>query len=210
MKNFQYKLIALGLLLCFISGCSLASRIKKEVDKSQTPQVLTDTDNMFQITAPGNWQKQTDLHDDAAIQAGSLINEQYLVIIREAKEDFGSKFTLDSLTEIVRDNFKKAATDTVLTQPIPVYINGYPARQFETSGEIDNLKIKYLYAIVETPHNYYQIITWTLSSKFDKNKSVFSEVINSFKETGYSDSFSPSSNLNSNTKNELSNLCAVF
>ena len=200
MKNFHYKLIALGLLLCFVSGCSLVSRLKNEVEKSQSPKVITSTDNMCQVTVPGNWQKQTDLHDDATIQSASLIKEQYLIIIREDKQDFGSRFTLDSLTEIVRDNFKKAATETTLTVPITVNVNGYPARQFETSGEIDNLKIKYLYAIVETPHNYYQIITWTLSSKFDKNKTVFLDVINSFKEIGYSDSYTSSSNLNSNTK----------
>ena len=146
------------------------------------------------------------MHEDAVIQAASLIGEQYIIIIRENREDFGSKFTLDSLTDIARDNFKKGATDTFLSQPISVKINGYPARQFETSGEVDNIKVKYLYAIIETPQNYYQIITWTLSSKFDKNKSIFSEVINSFKEFGYGDSSSSSpnssssSNLNSDTK----------
>jgi len=191
MKNLRYKLLIFGLLLCLVSGCSLVSRIKKEVDKSQTPQVLISTDNICQITVPGNWQKQPDLHEDATIQAASPLRGQYLIIIRESKADFGKNFTLDSLTEISRDNFKEVATDTFLTEPIAVNINGYQAKQFETSGEIDNIKIKYLYAVVETPNNYYQIITWTLNSKFDANKSIFLEAINSFKEISDNNSMPP-------------------
>ncbi|CAN5222388.1 hypothetical protein BH20ACI1_BH20ACI1_24640 [soil metagenome] len=201
MKHIHYKTIAFGLLFCSVLSCSLANRIKKEVDRSQSPQVLNSTDNISQITVPGSWKKRTDLHEEAVIQAGNPFAEQYMVIIRDDRTDFGKNFTLDTITEIARDNFTKAATETSLTDPIPVTINGYSAKQFETSGEVENIKIKYLYAIVETPNSFYQILTWTLNSKFDENKSTFLEVINSFKEIGDGNSVPPPPKSESNSKN---------
>lgn len=200
MKNFRYQFVTFVILFCSVLGCSLAGRIKKEVEKSQTPQVFTSTDNICQVTVPGNWKNLPELHEDAIIKAGNLFGEQYLIIIRENKEDFGKNFTLDNITEISRDNFKSAATDTFLSEPISVKINGYPAKQFETSGEVENLKVKYIYSIVETPNNYYQIIAWTLNSKYDQNKSIFLDVMNSFKETGDNNPVLPPSKSKSNSK----------
>ena len=202
MKNLRDRIIVFGLLPFFVFGCSLADRINKEVSKNKTPQTLNSTDNNIQITVPGNWQKRTDLHDDAELQAANLMGEQYVIILRESKADFGKAFNLDSLTKIARDNLKTAAKDTFFTEPVAVKINGYDAKQFEAGGEIENIKIKYLYAIVETPNNYYQIITWTMNSRFEKNKGILSEVIYSFKEIGSGNSVSPANfNTNLNIKN---------
>ncbi len=183
MKYFHHKFIGFGILLCAVLGCSLANSIKKEVERSQSPQVIVSKDNICQLTVPGNWKQLSDLHEDAIIQAANLVGEQYVIVLRDDRKDFGKNFTLDSMTEISRNNFTEAAAETNLTEPVSVKINGYDAKKFEASGEIDNIKIKYLYGIIETPNNFYQVITWSLNSKFDANKNSFLEAINSFKET---------------------------
>ena len=191
-----------GLLPFFVLGCSLAERIDKEVGKNQSPQTLTSAENIFQVTVPGNWQQRTDLNQNAELQAANLIGELYVMIIRSDKRDYGKSVNLDSVVKASQDNLKAAAKNPFFTEPVAVRINGYDAKQFEAGGEIQNLNIKYLYAIVETPGNYYQIITWTTNSRFEKNKGVLSEVINSFKEIDDGNSNQPSNlSSNSNIKN---------
>jgi len=204
MKNNLSKLFALGILLTVVLGCSFFNKIQKEVAKTQAPQTLTGSDGSCQITVPGTWRTQSNLNNEATIQAGNLIGELYIVVLRESKADFGKKGNLDFFTNLVRDNFKQTAEEAVLSEPLPVTINGYQARQFETSGEVENIKAKYLYATVETEKNYYQIITWTLASRYADNKAQLSEVINSFKEIDAAQQ-SDSQNSNAVSKQGISN-----
>jgi len=194
MKKNLSKFFVFGIFLSVVLGCSLFNKIQKEVEKTQTPKTLTASDESCQIVVPGNWQTRSDLNDDAVIQAGNLPAELYIVVIRESKEDYGKKADLDFYTNLIRDNFKKTVTDPVLSEPLSVNINGHAAKQFETGGEMDNIKVKYIYTTVETPKNYYQIVSWTLSSRFDANRSKLAEVINSFKEVDAQQSDSQHSN----------------
>jgi hypothetical protein len=184
MKNQWHKLIVFGVLLFAVLGCSLIGKVKDGIEKSQTPQVLTGTDGKFQLTVPGNWKTETDLNEEATLQAANRFSELYVIVIRESKEDFGETPTIDVVTDIVRDNLQKTASDAVLSESVPVNINGYNARQFEASATVQNMKAKYIYGVIETPQNYYQVITWTLASRYEKGRETLINVINSFKETG--------------------------
>jgi len=198
MNKTLPKYIVFGVFLFAGLGCSLINKIQKEVENSQTPQTLTASDGCCQVTVPGNWRTQNDLNSEATIQAGNLPAELYIIVIRESKEDFGRKADLDFFTNGVRENFKQTNAESVLSEPVSIIINGHSAKQFEAAGEVENIKAKYLYATVETSDNFYQIMTWTLSSRYAKNKSILSEVINSFKEiNGQASEFQ-----NSNTSNK--------
>jgi hypothetical protein len=182
-KNLS-KFLIFGLFLFVVLGCGVFNRIKKDIESSQEPQVMVSNDGKCQITVPGNWKKQTDLHDDATLQAGNLRGELYVIVLPETKESFGSSVNIDYVTKVVRDGLGETVTGLVLSEPIPTTINGLPARQFEASGEVEKLKVTYLYAIVDAPQSYYQVITWTLTPRFQSGKGKLLEVINSFKETG--------------------------
>jgi hypothetical protein len=182
MKNQWHKSIVFGVFLFAVLGCSLVGKIKEGIEKSQKPQVLTGTDGKFQLTVPGNWRTETVMNDVATLQASNRFSELYTVVIRESKEDISEAVDLDYYTEIVRGNLQKAATDVVMAEPVAVSINGYNARQFEASATVQNVKAKYIYAVLETPQGFYQIITWTLTSRYEKGKETLINVINSFKE----------------------------
>lgn len=186
MKKILSKSLIFSLFLFLVLGCGAFSKIKKGIEDSQKPQVIASNDGKYQLTVPGGWRKQNGLHDDAGIQAANPVGEQYVIIIADSKADFGKSANLDYITKIVRDGLNESLAGPVLSDPVPTTINGLPAKQFEASGEVENIKIKYLYAVVDAPQNYYQIITWTLASRFDKNRDKLLEVINSFKETGIS------------------------
>lgn len=184
MKNFLSKFLIFGLFLSFVLGCNVFNKIKQEMESSQTPQIITSDDGKHQITVPGDWKKQTNLNDQASIQAAKPRAELYVVVITDGKDGFGDTVNLDFVTDSVRKNLTESVVGAVFSEPIPVTINGLPAKQFEVKGEVDKIKVTFLYAIVEAPQSFYQVITWTLTPRFENNRGKLLEVINSFKETG--------------------------
>lgn len=183
MKNKLNKLFPLAILLFLSLGCSFVNQVKKQVEESQQPKVIKSTDNKCQLTIPGNWKIETGLNDQASLQAANKFSEQYAVVISETKEDFGDNFTLDDFSKIILENTRTTIQNAVISDVKTISVNGYPAKQFEVEGEMDKIKAKWLFTLIDAPKNYHQILNWTLSSKYEKNKPVFLEVINSFTET---------------------------
>ena len=194
MKQIIGKSFAFVVFLFVAFGCSTIEKVQKEVEKTQSPQVLTSTDGTCQITVPGSWSSETDLNPEAVLQASNRLQEEYIVIIRESKADFGKKANLDFVTGVIHDQLQKSlSSDAVLSEATTSSVGNYSARQFEASGEVQNIKVKYLYTVVETPESYYQLITWSLVSKFDANRPQLLEVVNSFKEVSDSPNAASSS-----------------
>jgi hypothetical protein len=182
MKINWQNILAFALLLFAVVGCSTVNQIRKEIDKSQQPRVITSSDGKSQITVPGMWKQETDLNDAATLQASHRFNELYIVSIPQSKVDFVEGFTLDQLTDNAREDVKNWVKDINITEPAAITINNRPARQFEVSGTVDNIKAKYIYTVIDAPENYYQILAWTLTSRYESNKNQLLEVINSFRE----------------------------
>jgi hypothetical protein len=182
MKNNLYKLLAIALFLFVVPGCTAVNQIRKEIDKSQQPQVLTSTDGKSQITVPGIWKKETELNDLATLQASNAFNELYIVSIPQSKADFTEEITLETITDFARDEVKSWVNDAQMSEAVPVLINGYSGRQFEVGGAVQGVKAKYIYTVLDAPENYYQILAWTLASRYEGNKGKLLEVVNSFKE----------------------------
>lgn len=183
MKTFFYKSIPIFAVLFFVLGCSLFNRVKNEIDKTQPPKVVTSPDGKTQLTVPGAWEERSDLNEEANLQAGNPVAEQYAIVISESREDFTADMTLENFAKLTQENAKTVIKDGVVSEPTSLTINGYPVKQFEISGSMQNINAKWIYAIVETPKNYHQIMAWTLASRYEQNKPVLLEVINSFKET---------------------------
>jgi hypothetical protein len=54
------------------------------------------------------------------------------------------------------------------------------ALQNELRGMKDGMDVAYLYAVVDTGDEYYQILAWTLQSRWDRNQELLREVTRSF------------------------------
>ena len=186
MKNNLQKFLAFGFLLFAALGCSAINQVRKEIDKTQQPQIITSVDAKTQITVPGTWKKETNLNEAATLQVSNAFQQLYLVVMTQTKEDVTEEVTLDKLTEISREDITGNVSNAQIGETVPLTINGYPARQFEISGTVEGFKAKYIYTVVEAPADFYQIAAWTLASRFESNKAELQEVINSFKETGIS------------------------
>ena len=200
MKNKLPAFCALILLLLATIGCSMANKLVNEYDKSQPPKVLSSDDGKTQISVPSSWTVDKELNTAANIQASNRLGEQYVVVISESKASFGQKIDFDYVTKFIQDDMLKKMTNGQILGQTDATVGGFPAKLFEATGEISNVKVKYLYALVNAPQNFHQIITWTLQDRYDDNKSKLQDVINSFKDNDDSSTGEPPAPANIKSK----------
>lgn len=200
MKNKSQSLFALALILFTTVGCSFINQVKKEVEKSQAPKDIFATDNSCKLTVPGNWQTRTDLQEDAILQAANTFSEQYVVVINESKTDFSEDTSLPDYAELLKGATKQNVSDITFSEIKNIQINGLPAVQYEGEGTVEKIKIKWIFNIIDSGKNYHQLVLWTLPSKYEKNKPIFDDVINSFKDLSSSDTTPPLKNSNTSMK----------
>lgn len=154
---------------------------------AQVPSLQTQTevsnDGLCQISLPAGWSTQTNLHADANIQVANIHDGLYLIVLTESKSDF-ENMSLEGHSELTRQRFLNNLQNGQIGEPNNFKINDQPALQYQISGTVDNVNIVYLHTTVEGKEHFHQIVAWTLSSKFEKNKAALESVINSFKELG--------------------------
>jgi len=181
MKTTLQKLLPLFLLLPVVLACGVAEKIQKGIEEANQPKVLTSTAGDCQLTVPGLWQTATGLHDDAIIQASYTLGDVHVIVLPDERQDFADTLTLDKFTKIIRDDLPTRFQDAQLTEPVATNINMLEAREFEVSGTVENIKVKYMYATVSSHNRFYQVIVWTTPSRYERNKSDMTNVVHSFK-----------------------------
>jgi hypothetical protein len=185
------KVFPLALLLFVTLACGLIPNLKKELDKASKPVRLTSADGRYEITVPGGWREDRELNAQADLTASNRLQELYVVILNENKQDFADDSTLQNFTWTKRESGMSYVSSQVTTDPMPIIINGYPAMQFEVHGVVDHMKIGYIVTTIETSGSYHYVISWTLESAFAANKAALQQVIQSFKETANLPSLPP-------------------
>ena len=154
------------------------------VEEGDETKTIVSTDGQSQIDVPMFWTEETDLNDEAELQAASPLFEQYIIVLTESKLDFeGFDINLQSYSEIVRDNFLDSVGDVSMTDEQSLTINGNNAIQYELRGTVDGLDVVYWMTCVEGNDNYYQILSWTLLEYVDISAPELQEVVESFQET---------------------------
>jgi hypothetical protein len=194
MKKNIHKFLGFAVLLFAVLGCSSfiegfkkgynegSNRGTTKTEEPKNTQVITSEDGSCQLSVPNAWSKQTGLNREATLQVANPSEEVYAIIIREPKTDFPKSTTLDDLVDLVRKNARKAITSPQFSDATSTTIGGFDAKQFDVGGTVSGIDVKYLYAVVETPKNFYQIMNWTLADKYNANKSKLQDAIDSFKE----------------------------
>lgn len=178
------KLSPLALLVAVALACNLAREMKREMDKAQPPKTLTSADGTVQLTIPGGWREDRELNKSAAVQASNRVQEMYVAVISEGKQEFQEAMTLETFADLSRTVTTGNAASAEATDPVPTKVGNYPALEYTLRGTVENVEVKYFTTVVETPSSFHQIITWTLASRFDQNLPTLREVAQSFREVG--------------------------
>lgn len=188
MTNKIKKLLSAIFLFAFIisaNGCS--SEDSNEVTKQETQETVAiqtkeikSSDGKIMITVPKDWNANKSVNADFSIAVENKDASAYVGVIYEVKTDSIKNLKLSDIQTAVIANLKKSMPTLQVSDVKDVKINGFPAKVFECSGELDKLKVKYRYAIIDCPNSFVQVFGWSDVSVFDKND--FTTIINSFKE----------------------------
>ena len=141
---------------------------------------ITSQDGLFKLKVPNDWKILKNLNEAAAMQVGNLMKEQYLIVIVDMKEDFDG--SLSEHVSITSQHIASSADNAQISEPEHLYINGRQAIRYYITGTIGRAKVKYVQTTIEGQQAYYQILAWTLPSRFEDASEAFEQVAQSFQE----------------------------
>lgn len=194
MKNTLTKLLPLIVLLFVVLGCNMGQKTSTGSSNatpdantgtapSATPAEMTTVtakDGSCEIKVPSHMSETNDLNTQAVLQASNPKREIYVMVINDDTDDFAKGTTIDKYATMLQDDVKKRLQNAEFSSISNSTINNLDAREFEATGEMGAVKGKFKYAVVKTVDNFYQVITWTLPTEFDKNKAEMDTIIKSF------------------------------
>jgi hypothetical protein len=150
---------------------------KSEISKDK---VVKTSDGYAQLSFPKDWKAATSPNPETKLYHSD--GKSVVTVIRENKSMFSEDMTTDDYCSIITESMIGRLENPVTTESKSVKINNYPALQFEIQGEVQKIKIKYLVSIVETNDSYYQLIAFTSQGEYNKQKSSYGKIFNTFKE----------------------------
>ncbi len=172
VNKFLICLVATLLLIGSQANAQISSLIKKKTFSNDAGNLVID--------APASW-GVLDLHDDPDIEVGNELEENYLIVLSDAKEDLYG-WNLDKHSRLTLGSFLTSIDFPEIVGPKSFEVNGNPAVQFEIHGSAQGLSISYIHTTIESPSYFNQILSWTLKSRFEENRPVLDKAINSFRE----------------------------
>ena len=176
--------------LHFIFVFLLATACRVSDTSSEATQVVK-VEDRYEMTLPNSLTSQNNLYEEASLQYGNGKSELFVVLYQVLKDSlhiknkkaFVKSFGLKDYFSICKKGWAEAKmmrpTDKQITETT---INKYPAVVVETTETVNGIGVFYVVAIVETKKTYYQVFTWTLASKKEKNYQQMKDIINSLKE----------------------------
>ena len=161
-----------------VAANSIAKLAKTAGEKKKT---VASKDGRFRLEVPATWKELPELHEEAQIKAGSGVLEQYAIVIENLKSDYAG--TLAEFDELVIGQMKENVPGCEVSEPELRPVGSYPAVHRRLTGTVNNIRIVYQIASVETDAGFYQVLTWTTPSRETVAQPVFREVIDSFTST---------------------------
>jgi len=189
LKNKLIAILAIAILMSVALGCAALREVNKAAKQSNEPKIVTSTDGKVQLTVPPGWKTQ-NLNDQAIIQVAKAREELYTIVIASNKVDFDDNVGVDDVVSLVQRDMKSTVENAEISDSSPIEINGLSGKQFEVKGSVDMLKVTYIYYVIDTKETFYQVMSWTLTSRFQKNAPILREVMSSLKLTKATDRIS--------------------
>lgn len=176
------KILLLVLFTFIIAACGTDE--KQVVNKK----------HLYTIELPGYMSEVTDLSEDASLQYQSIVNDIYVMVFDEPKENLGNAIYdngLESMYSNDLDGYARLLNEGIdenveyIDEPefTDKKINGLNAKVLDFSGTAEGVKAYWMVAFIEGRNNYYQISTWTSLDRKDELHKDMEAMIESFTET---------------------------
>ncbi len=171
--------VGAAVVLAVVATRSLA-RVGAELrEKSLKTKVVTASDGSCTLEVVNAWATIPNLNEDAVVQVGNLVREEYCIVIREPKTDFSTNFKGFAELAVGMTAKNAGLTGTAPLQRIEV--GPHSAYQTKFSGTVEKIKVVYLMTAVETDDSFCQIICWTLPSSEERGMPLFEAATASFR-----------------------------
>ena len=168
-------LITMGIVGLSVVGYRIATA------KASTGKSMRFLDGKVEITLPSNWQMLSSLNENASLQAGNLLREEYLIVISEPKKDFDGSLT--GYAKLTSSAILNSLEHGEISGAQELKINGMPAVRYTMSGRIDNLDVDYIHTSFEGSDYFHQVLGWTLKAKHDEAFPILLEAVSTFRES---------------------------
>lgn len=138
-------------------------------------------DKTISLMVPSDWKGNRKLNEEAILGVANTYDEVYAIVISESKTDFESSVTLDDYLQLVVKNTESTAENFHQISTVQsLNINGLSAKQQVIAALVNRLKVTYLVTGLESDTHFYLIYTWTMDSRFEKNRALLKKVSESF------------------------------
>jgi hypothetical protein len=156
------------------------------VSQSSSNVVAKSADGSVSLSVPLAWNtNQTSLYPGAIVGVANSSNNEYVVITKKPKSEFGANSTINDYLSVVKTVFGAILTNPVWGQTSNETIGGCSGSKVQVSGtkKSDNSSTVYFVNALASKNYYYNVCGWTSSSLADTNKASIESIVNSFKET---------------------------
>lgn len=123
-----------------------------------------------------------DFDEHASLQYADRNAELYVMVIDESKEKIAS-FGLDYDLETYMKIAVRRLDSTGLYRASTRNLGNYKAIQTEVKAKFKGENMVYQLTAIETETGFYQLLIWTLESRYEKHKPEMERIITSFRET---------------------------
>lgn len=150
--------------------------------RNDTMKVSVDSSNgsNYYLEVPPDMQPAY-YNDNASFQYHSEADEITVMVIDDSKEkiaSFGLDYDLDTYMKIATRSLDSAG----MYVNSSITVNDVKALQATIKGAREGKPYTFVLTAIETPSFYYQLVCWTPTGKFDRNKAKIDAIISSFRE----------------------------
>lgn len=138
---------------------------------STTPTTVTGKDGYFKITLPAGWMQTLPPNASYQLAARNPTADTYLVISSVKTMDIAD---WQVFAETLKAKLIGNLTQSTSSDTARIKVNGFDALRADIGGTLKNgAKVRYLGTIIKTDQYLIYLLSWSLESKFNVNRSEF-------------------------------------
>jgi hypothetical protein len=165
-------LVAVTVLSGMLAGCGDTKRV-------------TTTDGKLRIDIPKDWKESSNKSNkDADLSVSSSNGGLYFIVIKEDKPKDAKNPKLENYYQLVGNKMVNSSPNSKIINPVGKTINQHDTINFQFVSVVNKVQVSYLVTLIDTKNSYYQLIGWTLDTRFEAARPQFEKIVNSFKVIG--------------------------
>lgn len=143
-------------------------------------KTLQSTESRATLQVPTSWRKGVAENEVATINAGNTYREAYVILIEEIDDEYNLTGRED-YASVLEEYYQSAFNNyRLLDSGSFKSISGEPSQYIKFSATEEGYDVVYIMAAYNSDNQYYQVLAWTLETRYQRNEAALWEVVKSF------------------------------